>query len=345
MDEIALHASARGHRVHGRSAAHDPALRLNAVLLASGLNPLRRPVGVESHSNDTYLIGDPVHGPSVLRICYRGDVGRLLREAAVGGRVPPEVGYPDVLGSGETFVEGWRLTWSLTRQLRGSTLRDAWPGLTSEERRQATRSAGDALRALHAWRPERGLVADLEWPSPDTLTTPDLVIGASLHPLPMERAGVLIDALATRGDVDQVLVGAARDAVERLGHLAPELDDPAPGQLIHGDLHLSNIWWSDRGEAGLIDLEWVRFAPPWVDLARIQENADADLAEGVTAHVDFLRWLEEDSPQLFAVDRFADRIRLCCLVFQVRQALIWGPVTSSTGIAPDHPLRMLERLV
>lgn len=345
MDEITSHASARGHDVHGRSAADDPALRLGTVLLASGVNPLRRPVGVESHSNDTYLIDDPVHGPSVLRICYRGDVGRLVRETAVGCRVPPEVGYPDVLGSGETFVGGWRLTWSLTRQLHGSTLMDAWPGLSSEKRCQATRSASDALRALHAWRPGREVIAGLEWPLPDTLTTPELVIGASLHPLPIERARLLIDALATRSDVERALVNAARDAVERLGHLAPELDDPAPGQLIHGDLHLSNIWWSDRGEAGLIDLEWVRFAPPWVDLARLRENADADLAEGHTAHVDFMGWLEEDYPRLFAVDRLADRIRLCCLVFQVRQALIWGPVMSNTGIVPDHPLRLLERLV
>jgi len=315
------------------------------VLLASGLNPTRPPVGIESHSNDTYLIDDPVHGPSVLRICYRGDPGRLLREVAIAGHLPPEVGYPEVFGSGETSVDDLRLTWSLTRQLRGSTMMEAWPGLSGEERRQAARSTSDAVRALHAWRPDREVVAALEWPSPDTLTTPELVIGASLHPLPIERARLLIGALATRSDVDCSLVNAARDAIERLGHLAPELDDPAPGQLIHGDLHLSNIWWSDRGKAGLIDLEWVRFAPPWVDLARLRENADADLTEGGTAHVDFMHWLEEDYPRLFAVDRLADRIRLCCLVFQVRQALIWGPVTSNTGIALDHPLRMLERLV
>lgn len=339
------HAGARGHDVHGHSAAHDPELRLRAVLLASGLNPRRPPAGVESHSNDTYLIDDPVHGSSVLRICYRGDVGRLLREAAIGGHLPPEVGYPAVLGAGETFVSGWRLTWSLTRQLRGSTLRDAWPELSGEERRRATHATSRALRTLHAWRPDREVIAALEWPSPGTLTTPDLVIGASLHPLPMERAGVLIDALARRSDVDRALVGAARDAIGRLGHLAPPLDDPAPGELIHGDLHLSNIWWSDRGEAGLIDLEWVRFAPAWVDLARLQENADADLAEGSTAHRDFMGWLEEDYPRLFAADRLADRIRLCCLVFQVRQALIWSPLPSNRAIQLDHPLRMLERLV
>lgn len=339
------HAGARGHDVHGRSAAHDPELRLSAVLLASGLSPRRPPAGVESHSNDTYLIDDPVHGPSVLRICYRGDVGRLLRETAIGDHLPPEVGYPEVLGAGETFVGRWRLTWSLTRQLRGSTLMDAWPGLSGEERRRAAHSTSDALRALHGWRPAREVIAALEWPLPDTLTTSELVIGASLHPLPMERARLLFAALATRSDVDRALVDAARDATERLGHLAPDLDDPAPGQLIHGDLHLSNIWWSDRGKAGLIDLEWVRFAPPWVDLARLQENADADLAEGNTAHVDFMHWLEEDYPRLFAVDRLADRIRLCCLVFQVRQALIWSPLPSNPAIQPDHPLRMLERLV
>lgn len=339
------HADAREPDVHGRSAAHDPALRLSTVLLASGLRPTGPPVGVESHSNDTYLIDDPVHGASVLRICYRGDVERLVREAAIGRHLPPGVGYPEILSSGRADANDWPLTWTITRQLRGSTLMEAWPRLSVEERRRAVHATSDVLRALHAWRPGREVIAALAWPSPDTLITPELVIGASILPLPLARARVLINALATRSDVDRALIDAAGDAIARLAHLAPALDDPAPGEVIHGDLHLSNIWWSDRGEVGLIDLEWVRFAPPWVDLARLRENADADLAVGSTAHVEVVRWLEEHNPRLFAVDQLDDRLRLCCLVFQVRQALIWGPVTPGNTIAPDHPLRMLERLV
>lgn len=333
---------ARGPQVHDRVADGDRARRLHVVLRASGLQPVRPPSGVESYSNDTYLIEDPIHGASVLRICYRGDVDRLPREAVIGRHLPPEVGYPDVLGSGETSTSDMRLTWSLTRQLSGSTLMDAWPELSSDERRQAARSTSHALRAFHMWRPPNELSSSLAWPSPAALTTPELLIGASIHPLPIERAGQLIDELRTRVGVEGAMVDAVERAIERLGHLAPVLDDPSIGGLIHGDLQLSNIWLSDRGEAGLIDLEWARFAPAWMDVARLRDNADA--AEGFDAHGAFVGWLEEEYPDLFAIDRFDDRIRLLCLVFQVRQALISPPVPGMP-LAVDHPIRMLERLV
>ncbi len=335
---------AREPQVHERAAAGDRARRLHVVLRASGLQPVRPPSGVESYSNDTYLIEDPIHGALVLRICYRGDVDRLPREAAIGRHVPPGVGYPDVLGSGETSTGNQRLTWSLTRQLRGSTLMDAWHRLSDDERRRAARSTARALRALHAWRPPDALVTSLRWPSPPALTTPELVIGASIHPLPIERAGQLIDELRTRVGVEGAMVDAVERAIEQLSHLAPVLDDPSIGGLIHGDLQLSNIWLSDRGEAGLIDLEWARFAPAWMDVARLRDNADTDVAMGFNAHGAFIGRLEEEYPELFAIDRFDDRIRLLCLVFQVRQALISPPVPG-IPLAVDHPIRMLERLV
>lgn len=66
-----------GPDVQGGAAEGDRARRLDSVLRASGLNPTGPPSEIESHSNDTYLIDDPMHGASVLRICYRGDIDRL----------------------------------------------------------------------------------------------------------------------------------------------------------------------------------------------------------------------------------------------------------------------------
>ncbi|CAA9581946.1 MAG: hypothetical protein AVDCRST_MAG87-3474 [uncultured Thermomicrobiales bacterium] len=319
--------------------------RLVVVLESAGLEPLGPLTGVESYSNDTWMLDDRRFGEVVLRICYRGDVERLPREAIVGRAIPPEVGYPEVLGSGETFMGDDRLTWSLARRLRGSTLLEAWPSLPDRERRRASRSTARALRAMHAWRPPDRLIADLSWPVPEQLTTRKGVIGASIHPVPIARVRVLIAELATVQGVDASLVAAATAAIERLGHHAPAFDDPGTSNLIHGDLQLSNIWWNDDGETGLIDLEWLRFAPSWVDLARLQDNADADAAEGLTMHADLLEWLREDYPELFAVDGLEDRIRFLCLAFFVRQALIWPSPSPAEPLAPDHPLRLLAQLV
>lgn len=337
-------ANAGGHTAHRRPEEEARSLRLEAVLRASGLRPTHPPVGIESHSNDTCLIDEAIHGAAVLRVCYRGDVDRLLREAAIGRLLPPSAGYPDVLGAGETSTGDMRLTWSLTRRLRGSSLLDAWASLSPDERRHAVHSTARALRALHGWRPPADLPTRLSWPATESLTSPTLVIGASIHPVPAARAGRLIDALAENPVVDRHLIAAVRATFERLRHLAPVVDDPSTGGLIHGDLQLSNIWWSERGEAGLIDLEWVRFAPSWMDVARLQDNTDVDAANGVDAHAVFLGGLEAEYPELFAVDRFDERIRLLCLVFQVRQALISPPIPG-VPLPPDHPIRMLERMV
>ena len=319
--------------------------RLEAVLESAGLQPLGPMTGVESYSNDTWMLDDRRFGAAVLRICYRGDVDRLPREATVGRAIPPGVGYPAVLGSGETSMGEHRLTWSLARRLRGSTLLEAWPALPDRERRQAARSTARALRALHAWRPPDWLIARLSWPVPEELTTRERVIGASIHPVPIARARHLVAELAGVEGVDGALVTAASAAIERLGHLAPSVDDPSTSNFVHGDLQLSNIWRNEDAEVGLIDLEWMRFAPAWVDLARLRDNADAEAAEGLTMHAELLEWLREDYPELFAIDRLEDRIRFLCIAFFVRDALIYPAPVPSEPLARDHPLRLLEHLV
>jgi len=342
---MSAHDDARGPSVHGRRVADEQSRRLESVAKVAGLSLAGSFDVVESYSNDTWLFDHRRFGPSVLRVCYRGDPGRLLREAAVGRALPPSIGYPEVLDAGEALIDGQRLTWSLTRRLTGTTLLDAWPDLSASGRRDAARSFADALRALHTWRVPASLVASLSFPMSDTLHTSTDVIGASMHPLPVERVRMLLDALSRVEGVDSALVQAAARTIDRLRYLAPAVDDPAIGGLIHGDLQMSNIWWNDHGEAGLIDLEWVRFAPPWVDLARLRDNADADAIDGLDTHGELLEWMREDYPELFDVDRLDDRLRFLCLTFQVRQALIWPKPSSAEPIAADHPLRMLERLV
>ena len=43
--------------------------------------------------------------------------------------------------------------------------------------------------------------------------------------------------------------------------------------MTHGDLHLDNIWWDGERVTGLLDLEWVRWGPGWIDLVSVRDNA------------------------------------------------------------------------
>ncbi|WP_026554733.1 hypothetical protein [Arthrobacter sp. 35W] len=74
--------------------------RLEDVLPAAGLSLADDSVLLESNSNDVWAITDPDRGTVVLRICWRGDRQRMLREAAVGRELSRVVGYPEVLAAG-----------------------------------------------------------------------------------------------------------------------------------------------------------------------------------------------------------------------------------------------------
>ncbi|MEU4768915.1 aminoglycoside 3'-phosphotransferase/choline kinase family protein [Actinosynnema sp. NPDC023794] len=67
--------------------------------------------------------------------------------AAVQGRLP--VPTPGLHAAGE--FGGWGYV--LMERLRGTSLKDAWPGLDAAARRDVSRQVGEALAALHALTP------------------------------------------------------------------------------------------------------------------------------------------------------------------------------------------------
>lgn len=136
-----------------------------------------------------------------------------------------------------------------------------------------------------------------------------------------------------------------RAVTERLAYLAPTVDDPAHGGLIHGDLHLSNTWWDGSHVGGLIDLEWVRLGPPWMDLSRFQDNVDTDQVEGLEAHPQLREALREAYPELFAIDHLDDRIRYLQIAFNVRQSFVYPRSDPDQVLSADHPLVRLPVLV
>jgi hypothetical protein len=158
----------------------------------------------------------------------------------------------------------------------------------------------------------------------------DHLVGADANPLPVARAL----ALAARGvpGVDPGLLAEAVAAIEDLRDLDPAVDDPSRHGLIHGDIHLHNLWVSDQGELTILDFEWVRLAPPILELQRLCDSADEDALAGEDRHPAILRWLAADYPELFAADRLMPRLRLQSLTFTIRE-LVTSPAERPATLA------------
>ncbi len=297
------------------------------------------PVLLPSHSNDAWLIEDPSRGACVLRICWRGDRGRLITEAKLGRALPKTVGYPDVLGYGWTRDDR-DLSWMLTRRLDGVALAEVWPELSGAQQARAGRRVAGMLMALHRWRPSATLSDRLlSWPRSDRAAG---VLGATINPLPLERVRTLAAEVATSPWVDPALIDAAVQWLADHPELAPEIDQPGM-PVTHGDLHLGNVWWDGRRVCGLLDLEWARLAQPYLDLSRLADRAAADQAVGAGDHQQFLETIIAAYPEL-AVSGLDDRLRYSQIAFQLRQILAWGDPAGSS-LPADHPARLLEDLL
>lgn len=106
---------------------NDPAARLQIVRPAVPVD-LDGAVLAESWANDAWLTGG-----SVLRVCWRGDRERLVREATLLGSLPAAVPHATVVAAGRTGD----LTWMVLRRLPGERLDLVWPTLSGREQRDA----------------------------------------------------------------------------------------------------------------------------------------------------------------------------------------------------------------
>src|SRR2546423_15046490 len=78
--------------------------RLTLVAEREGLDAATA-VRLDSDSNDAWRGGDVI-----LRICWRGERGRLHREALVLQNLPAEVPHPELVSEGPTRDLQWTLT-------------------------------------------------------------------------------------------------------------------------------------------------------------------------------------------------------------------------------------------
>lgn len=311
--------------------------RLNRVLADAGLDLGGGAVPLLSYSNDTWRIGS-----CVLRICWRGDVRRLEREALLAALLPSEVRYPALIGAGRTG----ELTWTVTRWIDGVPLAEAWPRLNRHERRSAVDQLAQALAALHQWSPPKHPAGLLD-AQQDVVDLSDSVsvVGATLNPLPLDRAFALADHARVLPFVSPQLIDAV---LKRLHDLAVHdpYSDPAEHIVVHGDAHLSNVLWGGGAMVGLLDLEWARLGPPDLELEPFLRGVDWSGREPESMPAAemavVLGWLADSYPGLFASPNLIQRLSLYQLTSTLRDLFTWPAApTPPDRLAPDHPLNLL----
>lgn len=318
--------------------------RLKQVCAVASLDPVSTPQLVESYSNDTWRIEDLRAGPMVLRVSWRGDVSRLIREVLVTRHMPAGIRYPEVLGSGLTELHGFPLAYSFTRLLPGSGLSASWGGMDRAERRSAIAQLATMMRELHQWSPPAQLVPQL-LARDQLLDGIDGLLGADINPLPVTRAMNLAEHAKGMPFVDAGLMADAVGVLRKYQHLDPLVDSPAQHGLIHGDVHLSNLWRPEPGGLALLDLEWARFAPPLLDIQRLCEVADDDVLRGAGPHPEILRWMAEDYPEILQIPDAAGRMLLFSVAYTIRGVIVAPPQAPAGKLPPDHAVRRLRRMV
>lgn len=310
--------------------------RLEQVLADAGLAVTGdEAVLLPSCSNDTWRIG-----PLVVRVCWRGDVTRLRREADIAADLPPEVRYPPLVASGCTGD----LAWMITRWVDGSPLDTVWPGLDHGGRRRAAGDLADVLQALHAWSPPAPLARALGEHAPVDLSDAAAVVGATLNPLPVGRALALAEHARTLPHVDPAVLDAAMERLRDLARCDP-FADPAEPVVVHGDAHMANLLWRDGRITAVLDLEWARLGPPDLELEPFLRAVDwsGQEPESMPASqmASLLGWLCADYPHLFASPQLLERLWLYQLAYTVREICTWPVPGPGDQLTPDHPLNLL----
>jgi hypothetical protein len=304
----------------------DPRSRLRHLERAGLVDLPGTPRLVESESNDVWQAGEVF-----LRVCWRGDRGRLEREALVAAHLPAGVPYPEVVSSGRDEA----LSWMVTRRLPGAPLSHLWDGLGAAGRRTAIRQHTRVLQALHAWRPPRHVSEALRRRPPVDPAEPATIVGADVNPLPIARASLLVAAARRLPFVDPGVLDAVADRFQAMAAADPFLTDEP--MVVHGDASTTNLLWHDGRAVALLDFEWVRWGPRDLELAPF-----VGLMGGRSL---VLSWLAEDYPELFAHPALVERLWLYELAGALRGLVVSPPRRAEDALRPWSALWELRKAV
>jgi hygromycin-B 7''-O-kinase len=292
------------------------------------------PVGgarlVPSNNNDVWRLDT-----GYLKVAWRGDRGRLAREADLLTRLGGHLPVPRVLDCGGDE----RLSWSLTAARPGVPFEQLCADPAPPGVRDLARQSAVLLRALHSW-PVPG---DLAWQLSRPRTDPDPLrrAGAELVVLPGSAALGLIPLAMELPYVDHGVLDAAAGRLAELGDLAVDGGEV----LLHGDFYVSNILVQDGHVSGLLDFEFSRMGPPDLELISLVRALDAEGRAGLR-RPPLLAWLAADYPELFGGAGLEQRLWLYALAYTIRQIIFWPPDRpEADGLDPGHPLHTLRRLI
>jgi hypothetical protein len=303
--------------------------RARYALEAAGLDTTAPMMRADSVTNEVWLTDEVA-----VRVNRRPDK-RLFREAQLAPHLPPEVGYPDVIGYGT----GSGFDWLVLARRPGRVLARCWPTMSPTDRRLAIRQLTFILRSLHATPVPPGLE-----PLPDT---PQLLVTGEDPVAPLLAA---LDKLHGYAHVDHSLLASLVAFTKATAPLLGRFDEPT---FVHGDLTFENVLWDGEEITALIDFEWARAAPPDVELdvllrfcayPFLHVAADYELATKAEDYEDIPWWIREDYPELFDSRRALDRVRLYGIAFDVRELLAYPPTQTARDLNEHHPLRRLSRL-
>ena len=290
----------------------DAEARLRRALAGAGLRPSLELQRAASEANEAW-IGDEL----VVRINWRGDIGRLRNEAVIAEALPPEAKHPGVLA----FGDDGEIEWLVLRRVDGIVLSRAWPEMTTGQRRRAIEQLAEAMHAVHTTE------ADLE--TPPGFAPP--------HTVALDELLELVRSATTPWDTELMAEVAAWI------HARHQVLDGTGRGLVHGDPHLENVLWDGERISALLDLEWSHvdvlecdtetllsfFDHPWFFVAEDYE----DRARAVD-YADAAAWLRAAMPAWFQHPHRLDRLGLLHIS---RELSLLGENPPTGPRQPDNP--------
>ena len=176
-------------------------------------------------SNDVWIFGE-----TVLRVCWRGDRDRLLREAALTAVLPPGVPHATVLGSGRTDDVGW----TLSEFIPGTPMDQVVERSPVGDARELFGRYAEILATLNDWAPPAETSALMD--DRPSIRADDLLStwASDLMPFPLERALTMIDLAREVPHLDPSLLDATRDRLVELAPFDPfAAGDTTPRSIVH----------------------------------------------------------------------------------------------------------------
>jgi aminoglycoside phosphotransferase (APT) family kinase protein len=262
----------------------------------------------------------------LVRLNRRQD-GRLQKEMAIGGLLPPALSYPEAVAyGGEPGGD-----WLVLRRPRGRVLSQAWPHLAAPQRNLAIQHLAYLMQTVHS------LPAPAELPEIDD---PPLLISVEFES-PTAHLVEAIEELEPLPNIDRGLMAETKGLVR---DLTLALEPFRATTLVHGDIHFENVLWDGNRVHTLLDWKWARPAPADVDLdvlLRFCAHPYAYVADAHRFHAtadeyaDVPWLLAEAYPDLFANNRQFDRMRIYSIAYDIRELLLYPPPVPVDRL-PDH---------